>query len=207
MASKTDRFYFENFVSAAEYACKAADFLVNCLSNYDLGRIEHMLSVMHELEHQGDTKKHEVSSALAKAFVTPIDREDLALISQNIDDVTDCIEEVLQQIFVWQISSIPPEAIQFATRIANCCTLMKGVLTELINFKKPEKLHNMIIELNHAEEDCDSFYLEASLNVPTHCTDVLDIIAWRRLYDRMENCADACEHVADSVDTVVMKNT
>ena len=39
------------------------------------------------------------------------------------------------------------------------------------------------------------------------CEDVLDVISWREIYDYMENCADACEHVADSVETVVMKNT
>ena len=37
--------------------------------------------------------------------------------------------------------------------------------------------------------------------------DLLEIIAWREIYDYMEDCADACEHVADTVATVVMKNT
>lgn len=207
MASKADRFYFENFIQAADCACQAAEYLVECLSNYELSRIKDMLQLIHEIEHRGDTKKHEMSSALAKAFVTPIDREDLASISHNIDEVTDCIEEVLQQCYVWQVSSITPEAIEFANQIANCCRLMRDVLTEFVNFKKPEKLHSMIIELNHAEEACDEFYLKASLNAREHCTDVMDIITWRRIYDRMENCADACEHVGDCVETVVMKNT
>lgn len=207
MASKADRFYFENFIEAADCACKAADYLVECLSNYDLNNIKSMLEVMHEIEHRADGKKHEMSSALAKAFVTPIDREDLADISHNIDEVTDCIEEVLQQCYVWQVAAITPEAVEFAKRIVKCCTLMKNVLSEFENFKKPEKLHKMIVDLNHAEEECDAFYLEASLNAKDRCRDVMDIITWRRIYDRMENCADASEHVGDCVETVVMKNT
>ena len=146
-------------------------------------------------------------SALAKAFVTPIDREDLAELSQNIDEVCDVIEEILQRFYVNQIQSATRDGILFAKKIAGCCRLMKDMLSELENFKKPEKLHSMIVELNHAEEECDAIYLESALRVRDLNTDVLEIVAWREIYHCMESCADACEHVADSVETIVMKNT
>ena len=64
--AKSDRLYFENLVSAAECACKAADYLVECMTQYNTEDIKAMLSAMHELEHAGDTKKHEMEAALAK---------------------------------------------------------------------------------------------------------------------------------------------
>jgi len=199
--------YFENFIEAADCSLKAANYLVECLENYDYANIKDMLYKMHEIEHTGDTKKHDMSAALAKAFVTPVDREDLALISKNIDDVTDTIEEILQRFYIDKIEVITEDAVTFAKKLVVCCSTMKDMLSEFENFRKPAKLHQMIIELNNAEEDCDRFYLEAALNVRTHCADRLDIIFWREIYDHMEDCADACEHVADCVDTVVMKNT
>lgn len=207
MASKADRFYFENFIGAANCCCQAANYLAECLKNYDYNNIKHMLDKMHRFEHDADTKKHEMTEALAKAFVTPIDREDLAVISQNIDEVADCIEEVLQRFYVDQIKVVTPEAVEFADRIVKCCELMKAMLTELQNFKKPQKLHEMIVNLNHMEEVCDGLYLEATLKIREHCSDVLDIVSWREIYDHMESCADACEHVGDSVEMIVMKNT
>ena len=113
MASKPDRFYFENFVSAAECCCNAAKYLETCLTHYDHREIETMLQKMHAYEHEADAIKHQMSSALAKAFVTPIDREDLAEISQNIDEVADCIEEVLQRFYVDRIEVVTQEAIEF----------------------------------------------------------------------------------------------
>lgn len=207
MANKADKFYFKNFIEAAEYGCKAADYLVTCLTAYDPAQIENMLETMHVFEHSADKKKHEMSTALAKAFVTPIDREDLAELSQNIDDVTDMIEEILQRFYVNQIQSVAPEAIMFAQKIADCCVLMKNMLMEFEHFKRADQLRTMIIELNHAEEECDRFYLDAVIAVRTQCNEVLDIISWREIYDYMENCVDACERVADSVGTIVMKNT
>ena len=37
--------------------------------------------------------------------------------------------------------------------------------------------------------------------------DALEIIAWREVYKYLENCADACENVADVVEGVIMDNT
>ena len=207
MASKQDKFYFENFIAAADCSCRAADYLVDCLTRYDAAQLGQMMRNLHAIEHEGDGKKHEMSAALARAFVTPVDREDLALISANIDDVTDCIEEILEGLYMDQIKTILPGTVDFAQRLAGCCRLMKAMLTELPNFKKPAQLHKLIIDLNHAEEECDRIYMEATMNIRKHCTDVLDVVSWREIYARMENCADACEHVGDCVDMVVMKNT
>ena len=204
--AKSDRFYFDNFTAAAECCSKAAAYLQECLTNYDYANIRTMLEEMHALEHAGDDVKHERSSALAKAFVTPIEREDLAQISTNIDEVADFIEEVLQRIYVNRIQSIMPEAIEFSAKIVECCEMMKEMLGELVNFKKPKKLHDMIIDLSHKEEECDQLYLEASLKAADFSTDVLTVIYWREIFDKLEKCADACEHVGDSIETIVMKN-
>lgn len=114
MASKADRFYFENFIAAAEESCRAAEYLVECLTNYEPDAIGVMLEKMHAMEHAADKKKHEMSTSLAKAFVTPIDREDLAELSQNIDEVTDGVEEILHAVLRAPHSHVLPHAIEFA---------------------------------------------------------------------------------------------
>ncbi len=205
--SKADRFYFENLTAAAEQSCLAARYLSECLSSYNPEKLPEMLEHLHTIEHGGDEKKHEMSTALAKAFITPIDREDLALLSQNIDDVTDGLEEILQRFYMNRITSVLPGAVAFAAKLEECCALMKEVMEEFSAFKKSAKLHDMVIGLNHVEEECDRLYLDAVYHLRDDCAEVLDIISWREIYDCMEACADACEHVGDCVEMVIMKNT
>lgn len=207
MANKSDRIYYENLIGAAEYCCCAADYLVECLSTYDHSKIHTMMERMHGIEHSADKKKHEMSELLAKAFVTPLDREDLAELSHYIDDVADIIEEVLQRFYVDEVQTILPGSVEFAKEIAGCCKLMKEMLVELENFKKPQRLHTCTIRVSDAEEECDQLYLEAILQVRHQFKDPMDIITWRTIYNLMESCADACSHVADAVETIVMKNT
>ena len=205
--AKADRFYFENFIAAADCCCDAALYLQECLQNYDYANIKEMLEKMHALEHKADGVKHEMTAALARAFVTPMDREDMAQISANIDEVADFIEEVLQRMYVNRITAVMPEAVAFAGMIAECCQMMKEMLQELPNFKKPKKLHEQIITLSHKEEECDALYLEATLKSADFSAEPLTVMFWRDIFDRLEKCADACEHVGDSIETIVMKNS
>ena len=205
--AKADRFYYDNFISAAECCCEAALYLETCMTHYNYSNIEQMLHNMHTIEHKGDTMRHEMQEALAKAFVTPLDREDLAAISHNIDNVTDSIEEILQRFYVDRVEIVLPCAVDFATSIVDSCDLMKQILQELPNFKKPKKLKELIVELSHKEEECDKLYLTATRSIPDQTRDVLEIIAWREILSKMEKCADSCEHVGDTIETIVMKNT
>lgn len=166
-----------------------------------------MIATMHEYENDADKCKHAMSEALAKAFVTPMDREDMAQISTDIDEVADCIEEVLQRFYMNRIETVTEEAKLFASKLVECCQLMKDMLQEVPSFKKGKKLKAMVIELSHKEEACDRLYLEATYKTRDISDDVLTVISWREIYDKLEKCADACEHVGDCVETIVMKNT
>lgn len=207
MGSKADKFYFNNFLSATEYCLDAAKYLEDCFNNYNVAELKNMIIKMHEFEHKADEVHHEMSAALAKAFVTPLDREDIAQISANIDEVADTIEEVLQRLYVDEVEEIPDFFKVFASKIVECCELLKKVLEELPTFKKPKKLKEMILNLGALEEECDKLYLEGTLNIRKENSDVLLIIALRDTLYKMERCADACEHVCDTIEMIVMKNT
>ncbi len=207
MANKADRFYFETFVSVGEHACRAAEYIVSCLESYNPEELPRQLTELHAIEHSADKLRHGLNEALARAFVTPVDREDLAFISRNTDDVIDCLEEILQHFYMDGIKTVLPEAVEFARKLVVCCETVKGVLAEFVNFKKPAKLKEAIVKLASMEEQCDRFYLEAMLSIKNHTSDVLETLYWREIYNKMEECADTCEHVGECIATVVMKNS
>ena len=205
--AKGDKFYYETLARSTEYSKKAASYLVQCLENYDPGKMDKMLNEMHQIEHSADGVKHEMSAALAKAFVTPIDREDLDMLSHQLDDVTDIIEEILQKFYIFNIRTIVPSAVTFAKKLVHSCELLCSLMADFENFKKSKKIHSLIIELNDVEEECDQLYLSSMRHLTESSTDALTTISWREIMGCFEACADACEHVGDCVESVVMKNT
>lgn len=205
--AKGDKFYYDNFAECTSLAKKAANYLVECLENYNPENIEKMLEEMHVFEHSADKKKHEMNEALAKAFVTPVDREDLDMISHRLDTVLDLLEEVLQKLYVYNIKTIEPAAIDYAKLLVKASELLCDIMAEFENFKKSKKLHPLIVESNDVEEECDKLYLKTMRELTLNSTDVLTTISWYKIFDRFEACSDACEHVSDCVASIVMKNT
>lgn len=205
--AKSDKFYFENFVASAKLSKEAAEYLVTCLENYDLDNLQSMLDAMHKIEHSADVKKHEMREVLAKAFVTPVDREDLDMLSHQLDDVVDAIEEVLQKFYIYNIRTMNPDAIEFAKKLVVSCDMLCTLMGEFENFKRSKAMHDLIIKLNDVEEECDRLYLASMHKLTKDCTDVMAVVCWKDIFDCLEACADACEHVSECVGSVVMKNT
>ena len=205
--AKGDKFYFENFAASTALSKKAALYLVECLENYNPDNIEKMLKEMHEIEHSADMKKHEMNKTLARAFVTPVDREDLDMLSHNLDQVTDKIEEVLQKFYIYNIKEVEPAAIDFANKLVKSCELLCELMGEFENFKRSKKIQSLIIALNDVEEECDSLYLTSIHELTKDQSDVFKVISFVKIFDCFESCADACEHVSECVGAVIMKNT
>lgn len=118
---------------------------------------------IHEIEHEADRKKHELMNMLNKAFITPIEREDIVSLAQNLEEF--------------------PE------------------------FRKSTKLKEYLIRINDLEEKGDNLYIEGMRSLHTGEEDALTVIAWRDIYSYLERCMDACEHAADIVEAVIMKNS
>ena len=38
-------------------------------------------------------------------------------------------------------------------------------------------------------------------------SDIRTVVVWKNIYACIENCMDVCEHAADIVNTVIMKNS
>ena len=70
-----------------------------------------------------------------------------------------------------------------------------------------KELKPSIIRMNTLEEKEDELFISSMRKLHVEEQDVRNIIAWREIYTYLEKCADACEHVADIVGSVAMKNS
>ena len=70
-----------------------------------------------------------------------------------------------------------------------------------------KELKPSIIRMNTLEENEDELFIFSVRKLHVEEQDVRNIIAWREIYTYLEKCADACEHVADIVGSVAMKNS
>ena len=206
MAAKNDSYYFNTFSECAALASEAAQVLHTVLTKFNSNEIDEIMWKLHDVEHKADEKKHDMLSALLKAFITPIERDDIIKLSQAIDDITDAVEDVVIQINMDQVKLIRPDSIEFSELLIRCCKRVGELLEEFRNFKKSKLIKDIIIEINRLEEEGDQLYISVMKNLHATSKDPIEIIVWRDIYKAFENVCDSCEDVANIVESIVIGN-
>lgn len=200
--------YFGYFIKSAEAACRAAEYLHASLSEFDRKNFSGCVTSMHEIENRADSEKHDMMQRLLHEFITPIEREDIVALAQQLDDVLDAIDDVMLRVDMFCVSSILPGALQFTALIIKCCHELLGIVSEFRNFKSSTKIREGIVAVNSLESEGDKLHFEcikALYQAPG--ADAKMLLAWTGIYDDLEMCLDACEHSADIIETVIMKNS
>ncbi len=199
--------YYQMLKELVEYSAKAAQTLREILHEYDIQKLPERMDYMHSIEHAADQAKHEIADLLVKEFITPIDREDIIALGQEIDNITDSVEDVLLRLYMFNIQLIRPDAFKFADLIVACCDELCKLMEEFEHYKKSSEIQTCIVEVNRLEGEGDQLYTKAIRSLYTSVYSPTEIYAWTAIFDHMEKCCDACEHTSEGVQMVIMKNS
>ncbi len=197
--------YFDLFAQGAEYSQKAAEALLELMSNYT--DVETKAEAIHDIEHQGDFHFHKLYNQLMTSFITPIEREDILLLASKIDDITDLVEDIAYRFVMFDIKTIREDSIPMAELLVEAITLVQITLVKFKNFAKSKTINDKIREISDVEERGDRMYKNAVRNLFKTSNDPIEIMKWREIYHKMEMCIDSCEDVADAMHGVIIKNS
>jgi uncharacterized protein Yka (UPF0111/DUF47 family) len=115
---------------------------------------------------------------------------------------------VIQLFYMMDIHFMHKDAIGMAALIKKSCESLKVAMKEFSNFKKSPLFKQSIVDVNSYEEDADELYAKLIRNLHTIDKDnPMRVLVWSRIFSKMEKCSDACEHVADTMGTVLLKNS
>ncbi len=203
--AKKEEDYFVMFETSVDYINKATNSLSDLVNNFS--DVENKVNNIHKIENEADIHFHKIYEQLNKSFITPIEREDILLLANNLDDITDTIEDIAYRFLMFDIKTMRPEVAQFLDIIIRCCEQLRVLMSEFSNFKKSNVIAQKIVEINNFEEEGDRFYHETIRQLFINCKDPIEIMKWREIYAKMEDCLDKCEETANVVEGIIMKNT
>lgn len=207
--AKRDRFdYYDAFEKQAGVACELADTLIEVIETFTTAEaLEPMLHKAHVVESKGDAIAHKIYENVAIDFITPIDREDIIHLTQRLDNISDMLESVIQYFYMYDVHHMHPEAIVVAKMLKESTEALKDVLADFRNFKKSESFRDLLMRVNDYEEEADMVYMQTIRKLYTEDRDkAVRVEVWSRIFQRMEHACDACEAVADTLSSIILKN-
>lgn len=206
MAKKTNE-YFLLIEQQAAICVEAAALLENILTEYSAAGMAVRRVEMHAVERRADGICHDIRNRLSAAFITPIDQEDILHLAQLLDDVTDALDEVALECYMFRLAELPAGAPAFAGLTHRCVGKLCEAAIELRNFRSSGRLRALLAEVNTLEEQADDAYATAIHDLFAEDAAPRTLIAGKAIFDCMEGCCDLCGHAADVMDQIIIKNT
>src|ERR1044071_4470225 len=197
-----DREFFDLFEDAARHCERAAGLLVHMLEEWpDHGEALRDVVVC---EQEGDRITHDIIHRLNTTFVTPFDREDILALASALDDIIDYTEEVADYMGLYRIEAPMEQAVRLSHILVQATRQVSEALPRMRGF---QDLNHYTVEINRLENDGDRVSREAMASLFDHRIDPMVVIRWKDIYERLEQAIDACEHVANVLEGIVIKNS
>ena len=207
MARKKQFDYFAAMEQLANNSHQAAGLLVKIVEDYDPSTLASEAEAIHRLEKGADQIVDDLTNELYDAFITPIDREDILVISERLDDILDGINGLTYLFENLAVDKMRPQTLEFTQLIVHATEGVHTAVKEFPKFKHSKTLKKMIDEVNHIESDADRLYSALKKELFTNEKDAIEIIKWKEIYDRYEVIINDSERAVDLIDGMVIKNT
>lgn len=196
--------FFELFEEGARNVVKAAQRLKEMVDTWK--NVEGRVSEITELEHEGDRITHQIMEQLHRTFVTPFDREDIALLAHSLDDVTDFIHAAADAMLIYKIDQPSQRAKELADIIVQAAAEVERALPQLRRRAQLKQVLERCVEINRLENMADRVFRSAVGELFDDSTDIANVIKWREIYEHMESATDRCEDVANVLEGVALKH-
>ena len=193
--------FFLLFRKQAELVRLSCDQLHEMMEKFD--RLEERAKALKETEHRADLVTHELFERLNRTFITPLEREDIHDLASGLDDVVDAAEAIGSRLLLFRITQSRPEAVRMTAILVACARQIEQAVE---NLKNLQNLMSFSIEINRLENEADAISRQVVADLVTGQHDILDVMRWKEIYGRLENAADKCEDVANTIESIVIKS-
>jgi predicted phosphate transport protein (TIGR00153 family) len=197
-----DSSFYGRFTAAGDNLVTGATLLADLLRP-DADRPA-LAGRLREIEHDSDEITHAVMRQLNSTFVTPFDREDIYALASKLDDVMDHMEAAADLAVLYRLEALPQEYLAVGDLLVEAARVTAAAMPRLQGMKD---LEDYWIEVNRLENSADQLYRRTVARLFSGEYEALHALKLKDLAEELEAAADAFEDVADTVETLAVKES
>jgi uncharacterized protein len=141
---------------------------------------------------------------LNESFITPFDREDIYRLASTLDDVMDFMEAAADLVVLYKLKELPHDIVRQVSVLERAAELTAEAMPRLRGMRD---LSEYWIEINRLENEGDRVYRSLLAQLFSGEYDALTVMKLKEVIDQLEGAADAFEHVANTVETIAVKES
>ena len=201
-----DHSFFPLFESDAQNMVKAAELLVELMSNTEVEEHERIHKEIGEVEHIGDEITTKTYEQLNKSFITPFDREDIHELTAHIDDVVDSINGISRRVCLYKPKKLIPIYKEMARLIYEAAKELELAIHCLKDpVANKEKITRACDKVKAIEHSADELYFVGVSELFEKEEDPKELLKNNKILEILERCVDEEEDVTDTLKAILIK--
>jgi predicted phosphate transport protein (TIGR00153 family) len=161
-----------------------------------------------KIEHKADEVTHQIIEQLNKTFITPFDREDIYRLAQEMDDIIDLVENVIHNIYLYELMRGDKYTKQTARVIHKDAKILNKLIRECFHKKKcTEHTNGFVVKINDLEEEGDQIFQDAIIHLFKSEKDPIKVIKWKDIYENLEQTIDKFQNISDTIQSIIVKSS
>jgi predicted phosphate transport protein (TIGR00153 family) len=160
-------------------------------------------SALQMLERRADELVHTITDDIEKTFILPLDKEDIAELTESLDDVVDNLEEAVSRLNIYKIAKANDALEEFSELIKQAAVeIHKGILMIKERKMASEDFASCGKMLRDLESQGDNLHrntLEKLMGNHSSSfingNDYLSILKWKELFQILEDTLDKCDNI------------
>ncbi len=176
------------------------------LASFKDGDVTRVRDAVQRLEHEGDKIVHEMEEALARTFVTPIDREDLQKLSSELDDVLDLTNGTVRAAALYGVNRATEPMMKLIEVLIRCTEVLEATIPNLRKHRYKE-IVDSARAIRKLEKEGDAIFRSAvSALFHDDAIDAKQLLREKEVLEDLENAIDVCNNVADTLTNFAVKH-
>jgi predicted phosphate transport protein (TIGR00153 family) len=197
--------YFRLFARNIANIQEAASDLRKLLDAKTTSDRKILITRIEDAEHRGDQITHDIFSDLSKTLLTPIHREDIHALANEIDDVLDLIEDVALRTSLYEVTEFPPEFRDLTDTLLHAVQYLAVAVPMLGAMRNTKELLRMCEQIHTVENTGDDIYHNAIARLFHEEKNPIELIKLKEILSDIEEAIDKCENVANLMQRMVVK--
>ena len=198
-----DTTYFDLFAAQAIHLVTGANLLGEMLGA-DRPTRKEIGKRIADAEHEADDATHSIMRRLNQTFVTPFDRDDIYMLASSLDDCMDFMEEAADLIVLYKVDALPPRVSDQVQVLQRAAELTAEAMPRL---RSMDSLSEYWVEVNRLENQADKIHRKLLAQLFDEVTDPIQLMKVKEIVEKLEDAADAFEKVANTVETIALKES
>ena len=196
-----DKTFFNLIAEHSNKTLEGAKLLNEMFVKFD--NFEFYSQKIGEIERECDTIVAEVINELNETFVTPIDREDLYELTNNLDNIIDSIHVIANRIHLYKVKTHVEFGPRLSKIILEQTELLKDIVPNITNSK--ESLEKIVAIKQH-ETEGDIVFRDALGKLFDTEKDAIELIKKKEILEILEKAVDRCNKASVTIETIIIKN-